>query len=113
MFNIFHSLSPPHRSSPNLLKDSHINHSELIQTFSLLRQRLAPHIIDSLVVKAFKHGLLPGLPEPPPCMESLRLFLVILSYPLLKEYPHSLQVIVTFVKIFLYIPETSKVIIGK
>ena len=113
MYNIFNSLSSPHRSSPNLLKDSHIDHSELIQTFSLLRQRLTPHTIDTLVVKAFKHGLLPSLPEPPPSMESLRLFLIILSYPLLKEYPHSLQVIVTFVKIFLYIPEASKVTIGK
>lgn len=63
--------------------------------------------------KAFSNGLLANLPDPHPCEESLRLFFVVLSYPLVMEYPACLSIVVTFVKVFLYISDKAKDVIGE
>lgn len=66
-----------------------------------------------MILIAFNTGLLPNLPEPYPSPESLRIFHIILSYPLAREYPACLSIIVTFVKVFLYISDKARETIGK
>ena len=64
------------------------------------------------ISKSFINGLLPSLPEPPPSIESLRLFFVIISYLQIVNYPKGLKILVTFIKVFLYLGENVKAIIG-
>ena len=98
------------RSNP---RDCRLDHAQLTTSFELLRERLSSHDIDYMILIAFNTGLLPNLPEPHPSPESLRIFHIILSYPLAKEYPACLSIIVTFVKVFLYISDKAKDIIGR
>ena len=68
---------------------------------------------DLMVKDSFYHHLLPCLPEPLLSFESLRLFLVIVCYPVMQEYPHCLKFIVPFVKVFLYIEDQAKDRLGE
>lgn len=97
------------RSTP---RDCRLDHAQLTTSFELLRKRLSSHDIDHMILIAFNTGLLPNLPEPHPSPESLRIFHIILAYPLAQEYPACLSIIVTFVKVFLYISDKAKDIIG-
>ncbi|XP_019848779.1 PREDICTED: probable E3 ubiquitin-protein ligase HERC4 [Amphimedon queenslandica] len=96
------------RSSPH---ECRLDHAQLTTSFELLRERLSSHDIDHMILIAFNTGLLPNLPEPHPSPESLRIFHIILAYPLAQEYPACLSIIVTFVKVFLYISDKAKDII--
>lgn len=89
-----------------------VNLPELFQTFKLLQTKLSHCNIHQIISNAFINGLLANLPDPPPSVESLRLFVVIISYLQLIEYPKTLKILVTFIKVFLYIGDNVKSIIG-
>ena len=90
-----------------------MNFPEIRESFDLIRTRLADHDIDKLICEAFSKNLIPSIPTPPPSLETLRVFCFIMCYPLVRDYSSCLEVLVPFIKVFLYITEIEKEIIGK
>jgi E3 ubiquitin-protein ligase HERC4 len=88
---------------------SQIDIEQLLEAFKLLRDQISPHYnINELIEHCFIHGLLPNVPEPMPSEECLRLFVVIMTYLVLLDYPDSITLLVNFVKVFLYIAHGSR-----